>query len=357
MIYYIILVFLLFGAIINVRTNMVIGQKNRKRLNIFLLLTCTVLMAISAFRYNTGQDYNTYTSTLIYLKNGNSLSWLNYEPGFIILYKILAPMSHNGHIIIIFSSIATMSMLYGAIKKNSVNPNESIFLYYALYMYCMSFNLVRQFIAISIIHLSIPVFKDRKTLKSMACIMFASLFHTSALLCIPFYFFQKIRWNNKRILSIIIVSLVIFLLYRPIISVVILILPKYAIYLQAEGGSSFFNIFVLIGTLLMLLYVKNHQLYGSGDENTLNLYISAAVFGLIISVLTVKILYFARAAYYFFSISIYSLPFCLSKMKGRTTYYLSKSLVLCFSIYLFIHLLRANTGTVVPYTLWDFKVL
>ena len=221
----------------------------------------------------------------------------------------------------------------------------------------MSFNLVRQFIAISIIHLSIPVFKDRKTLKSMACIMFASLFHTSALLCIPFYFFQKIRWNNKRILSIIIVSLVIFLLYRPIISVVILILPKYAIYLQAEGGSSFFNIFVLIGTLLMLLYVKNHQLYGSGDENTLNLYISAAVFGLIISVLTVKILYFARAAYYFFSISIYSLPFCLSKMKGRTTYYLSKSLVLCFSIYLFIHLLRANTGTVVPYTLWDFKVL
>lgn len=355
--YLVIFVILFLGSYIRPKHCYIRLNKKNDITEVYLFAICAVLMLISAFRVNTGRDYGTYTSALVGVKNGRSLSWLNFEPGFILLYKLLAPFTRNGQIAIIASSVITIALVFAAIKKYSDNVCQSIFLFYALYLYCMSFNLVRQFIAIGIIHVSIKYFAHQKTLKALICILIASMFHSTALLCIPFYFFQKLRMSKKMIFTVAAVAIVVFAFYNQLIRLIVFVLPKYERYLRADGSSSIFNIIILTLNLLMLVYVKDKRLYKNSEADMLNFYLAAALFGLVVTAFTVKIVYFARASYYFFAVSIYSIPFCWSKLKGRIEYYCAKGSVIAATSMLFIHLLNANSGTVVPYQLWDFKGL
>ena len=355
--YLVIFVILFLGSYIRPKKHYIKLNKKYDIANMYLTTVCVALMLISAFRYNTGRDFHTYTSTLLYLKTGKSLSWLNYEPGFMLLYKILAPFTKSGQIIIVVSSAITITLFCISIKEHSVNVCQSLFLFYALYMYCMSFNLIRQFIAIGIINVSMWYFRERKLPKAMLCILVAAMFHSTALLCVPFYFFQTIKMKFRVIVIIVLVSLVLFGFYDQIVSFILSFIPKYARYLNAEGSSSVFNIAVLLVTLVMLLYIREGHLYQPDEIKTLNFFISAALFCLIITVFTVKIVYFARASYYFFTISVYSIPYCWKKLKGRKEYFFARIVTMVITAMLFIHLLRANSGSVVPYQFWDFKSL
>jgi len=355
--YIVVLAVLLLGALVEPGFCYVAFMKKRDITEIFFLVTCIALMLIAAFRVNIGRDYDTYTSSLVYLHKGSSLSWLNYEPGFMLLCKLLAPFTKNGHIIIIVTSIITMGLVYVSIKKYSVNAFQSLFLYYSLYLFCNSLNLVRQFIAIGIILVSLNAIMNQQLFKSMLCIGIAAMFHSSALLCIPFFFFQKIKMSKRVIISISLVAAFIAFFYEYIIRIVAILLPKYARYLEGAGSSSYFNILILALSLIMLLYIKEYSLYGVADDKMLNFFISATVFCMIITAFTVKIVYFARASFYFFAISIFSIPYCWNQTKGRIEQYVFKAVIIVAAIILFLHLLNANTGTIAPYQLWDFRAL
>lgn len=266
------------------------------------------LLVISAFRFEVGTDYHTYREAIVYYRNNIEPSWLNYEPGFVCLNKILAKYTENGQLLIIVTAIITLTLFYIAFNKYSINNVQSWFLFVSLYLYLTSFNIIRQFIAISIFLVFMSAFINRDFKQCCFVVLLTSLFHTTALLLIPFYYFLKIKVKIKNIIAIIIVSMVGILFINSLLNRFFLMFPKYAIYKESEGGGSLYNIIFLLIVLIALVYIKERKIFKACDIKKLDFYILTCVFTLVITMLSYRIVFFARASYYFFAILLFSVP-------------------------------------------------
>ena len=324
---------------------------------LYVSLAFLALLFISAFRNNIGTDYPTYVRSVLYFKTHFTFSWMNFEPGFIILNRIVGQFTQSGQLIIIVSSVITIILFHNAIKKYSVDPASSVFLFYALYMYCMSFNLIRQFIAIGIVMVSIKAFIEERFIKCVLCIAIAMLFHTSAIIVLPLFFLQKMRMNINAVIGISFAAVLISVFYDSIMGIVIRIFPQYAIYLNNQGGSAIINVAVMVFSLVMLLVVRGNGVDNENDKKTLNFYTAAVLMGLVITSFSGRIVFFARASYYFFNILVFAIPFCWDKLKGKKDYLIWKYCSIMLVVFLLAHLLNADTGGIMPYTLWDFSQL
>lgn len=312
-----------------------------------------VLIVISAFRFEVGTDYDTYREAIVLFKTGYNPSWLNYEPGFIWLNKILANYTEHGQLLIITTAIITLTLFFIAINKHSVNSLHSWFLFFSLYLYFSSFNIIRQFIAIGIFLVFINSFLERNLKQCICVIIIASLFHTTALLLIPFYFFLNIKMRKRNIAAIFLFSIVGILLINRILYRFFLLFPKYALYKEAKGGGSAYNICFLLLTLAALIYIKEKHWNIKKDSKKLDFYISSCVFALIITMFSFRVVFFARASFYFFGILLFSVPYCWKTMKKTLEGLIYKYGSIVFSILIFIHYLRNNVAGVEPYKLWD----
>lgn len=355
--YLIILAVLFIGSYIKPGKSCISFIKKHDLAYLYVSLVFLALLFLSAFRYNIGTDYPTYVRSVLFFKTNFTFSWMNFEPGFIILNRIVGQFTQSGQLIIIVSSVVTIILFHIAIKKYSVDPASSVFLFYALYMYCMSFNLIRQFIAIGIVMVSIKAFIEERFLKCVLCIAIAMLFHASAIIVLPLFFLQKMRMTINAVIGISFAAVLISVFYDKIIGIVVRILPQYARYLNDQGGSSIVNVLVMVFSLAMLLVVRGNGVTGEKDKKTLNFYIAAVLMGLVITSFSGKIVFFARASYYFFNILIFAIPFCWSKLKGKKDYLLWKYCSILLAVFLFVHLVNAGTGGITPYTLWDFSQL
>ena len=67
----------------------------------------------------------------------------------------------------------------------------------------------------------------------------------------------------------------------------------------------------------MLAYVKINSLYDEEDKEMLNVYFSSTIIALFVTVFSIKLVFFARASYNFMVISLFSIPFCWKKIKGK----------------------------------------
>ena len=357
--YLILLVILFLGSYLDsgrIRIGSMVAVRGKKFVNVYVGVVFLVLLFLSAFRYMIGTDYSTYTFAVLRIKDNFSFDWLNFEPGFILLNYLIGPFTQSGQLLIIVASVITLVLFFVSFKQ-SVSPTQSIFLFYSLFLYCMSFNLIRQFIAIGIAMVSLKYIINQSVKKFIVCVVIAMLFHTSAILIVPLFFLQRIQMRLRTIV-VLMVGLGLFsILYNPIMSVFFRFFPQYATYKDGSGGSSTLNILILILSLSMLLLVREGHYYTWDDKKTLNCYIAAILLGLFVTAFSVKILFFARASYYFFCVTVFSIPFCWSRLRNSRYYYILKGVTMVFAIVLFVRMLTQNTGEVVPYQLWDFSQL
>ena len=345
--YYVLLILAFYG----VCNNKCYSFTNNK---IYTILMYLILVITSAFRYNTGTDFSTYTSMILYYKSGIEVSWVNYEPGFIFLNLILSKLTESGQLLIIVSSFLTLSLFFYSFIRFSDNIGASIFLFVSLYFYSVSFNLVRQFIAISIALISIEFLKKQDIKKYIVCVSIASLFHSTAIVFFLFYFFPKIKWDFSKFIIGSIFTLIAYLSYDSFAPLLFNIFPKYSIYKESIGGGSVYNIVLLLICLIMLAYVKINSLYDEEDKEMLNVYFSSTIIALFVTVFSIKLVFFARASYNFMVISLFSIPFCWKKIKGKDLLIFKWGIII-FSIVLYIHNVSNNVGGVVPYQLWNFE--
>jgi len=289
-----------------------VGEKRK-----FKLLTILGLMIpifIAGLRYNVGTDYTTYINNISLLKDASIQSYISdfssyTEPTFYIFTKISYLFNFPQLVFLIYSTIS-VTFLYKAIKTSGIE-HRSLAFFLILMMFPMSFNLMRQFAAISMAMYATTLLFKKHEKKYYLFTILAPLLHVSALInIVALIVYKRINDKNKHsisaykfIFSIIMTSIVAVLSWYG--------LQKYGYLFDIKVVTANLNI---IPRLLMLLVILTLWYSCRSTYRKYKLFIKLGILCILLGTVGFFIPYGDRIALYFlpfimilFPTSIYSL--------------------------------------------------
>ena len=286
------------------------GNKKIIYKNLILLVIIILLTVISGFRYNVGTDYHSY------IRMYHSYSFLDIGSRY--LFKIANFLSSNSQTIIIIYSVLTNLFLILVLKKISEKNKISLIMAsYLLIFFPISFNTIRQSLAIIIIIYALLLFKENKNNKN-AYLLFilAVLFHNSAVIIFP-YLLITYKSKDKNLIKNSIfftTSLIIFMFIYFYFLKDIGLIRKYVGYL---GVFSFqntdMNLLISYAPFLLLLFLFRNSIKNSRDLSIYScLFISGIIFEVVFSSTQVS-----RIGFYFSTFLIILIPELFEKIKDN----------------------------------------
>lgn len=343
-----ILIFEKFAYRANERTNVIVFR------NIGFWVIVILITFLSALRYNTGADNLGYLMDFTNISTKKiSTTIRNYEIGYFFLNYLLAIFFKEPQVIIITTSVIITILLSLEIKRSSCMPILSLFCYITFYYYFISFNIIRQFIAVSIVFFANRfLLSDKKHhfMKFAIMCYIASLFHYSALVSIITMFFIR-KKQTTVIKTIIILMIIVFYIFSSKFSVLIAgIIPRYSEYsYYGRSGGSDSSIIILSIILVVTWFFEKYSLTGKNFY----FYQNCVVVGLILNILAKDNIIFSRVAY-FYTINLIILIPLLVKHNFLKEKVIIKIFVIIVGILYCLWNLSNNNAGVVPY-LWYFN--
>lgn len=209
MVYILPIAWVLFAALIQnggmTRREKVLGEERRRATWVYALVMMTPIILLAAFRSNYFGDTFQYIRSFQSIPDSldGKLQYIrtaNKDTGFYALGALLSVVvgRHFRYYFLILAAIQGFSLMK-IYRKYSEDYWFSIFVFVATTdVYSWMYNGIRQFTAVTIIFAASAWIFEKKYIRSILAICFASLFHQSALLMIPIVFMvQGKPWNWK----------------------------------------------------------------------------------------------------------------------------------------------------------------
>lgn len=182
--------------------NLLSSLINSKKL--YYIFNPLIFILIFGLRFNVGVDWGIY-ERYFYGEMSN-----NYEIGFSVLNKIIYDLFGNFNVLVLIIFIFTTIIQLIAIREFTEYENLGLVTW--LGMGFLSFGILRQSIAISIILIAL-IFLSKKKLKSyIIAVLIATLFHSSAIAILIFTPILIKNMTKKKAILIIVISILIYLL-------------------------------------------------------------------------------------------------------------------------------------------------
>lgn len=285
----------------------------------FILLT--VFMSI---RYNFGNDYPGYLNRFLSIGaySNIDLTLESTEIGWAVLNLLFQPIGFFGMVIVL--TVFEYAVIYRLIKKYV--PKEwywlSVFIFTLNTGYMLVFgSMMRQFLAMCILIIAVEFIVKKRWISSILLVLLASLFHTSALILLPFCFFGYlgISLTKKKALIWFGVYLSLYFMAVELLGdyffklVELEQFEKYQYYIGGEKGKLGTGIGVIF-SMIMYLILLLHQKYQSKDMQIIFLLFAVSVFFSMfadIAPLT------GRLGYYFSVLSIVAYPLMFKVIKNK----------------------------------------
>lgn len=300
-------------------------NKNKRLLSILFF----ALFVFSAIRYDYGNDYASYLRWFNYIKSTGSNPF-----GEQILYTFLNKISPSFNFLLTIVSGFYLYTVYRLIKNNvSDNYIGVSFLIFLInpYLFLMNLSAIRQSIAIALFIIAVYFSKKRKIIPYIVLILLATLFHKSAIILLPFYFWA----NGKKVKKwhiIAILAVIVFLFFTPdkfndlITYFLEFFDDKTYNHYFSEGTGNSIRSTVLTAVYLIYLLLNIFKLDGKALVYT-KLYVIALIF----AVLAYKLSMLTRLQMYFDIFSVVSLPGIIEwNIKNN-----QKQISVLFNVYIF----------------------
>lgn len=176
-----------------------------------LIVSFVLLALVACLRsINVGTDTNQFCTA--YREIGESTDWnfvsFRYEAGFFYLCKILNLFSHNYQLLIIVTSLIINMSVFFFIKRNSYDYMVSTMIYIFCNCFFSSMNLMRQWLALSVIMFGFPYLIKKDYLKYILFCVVASLFHKVAVASVLLIFFSFLK--TKKAVYIVTIAMFAF---------------------------------------------------------------------------------------------------------------------------------------------------
>ena len=324
--------------------------------NYFVFLAFCSMFLIAALRHNVGTDYNEYVILFnsIATSQDSASFGFHIEPIFVLLSKTIAIFSDNPVWIFISTSFFITYFVFKASIKSTNLYEFAIFLFIAFGFYTSSLNVIRQWMAASVLLYGYTFLADKQHKAFFKCVLLACCCHYSALVILPVYLFIHKTRNDITRICIMFIGVILFYNTNQIITLLqtvsmnIAFFNKYYKYLilnEEIGGSVFVLPMFCLITYALYAFVKrsNKQM-----TNAVEIYMNILAVGFVFSLIGQKLMTFSRLQFFFVIVLIIIIPQLawLLKKQERTLFYLA--CILIGSIFL-VYSLNKNGGDPLPY--------
>jgi hypothetical protein len=194
--------------------------------NNYLLCTIILLLALLAGLrgIDVSRDYYNYRyifDNVYDLTANNPLSYLSiFEPGFFAIILFFRGIFEYNYVVAIMLFYAFTSVLLKvyAIKRLSINPYLTILFYFSYYFLVHEMTQVRIGLASGIFLIALIPFLKGKRIVFVGLILFASLFHYSAIFYLLLLLFNTNKFNRNLYTIVLILSLILAIIKLPLLN-------------------------------------------------------------------------------------------------------------------------------------------
>lgn len=294
-----------------------LSQKVNRYNNLFIVMSFFSIFMLSFLRFDVGYDYDNYVSSFKSVYNGSYEStngFLKYSSYYWIC-KIFS-FTKKGYILVFgFYSFFTLFFLFKALLNRGVLC-VGVFIFITYNFLFISYDQIRQVLAISMFVYSIQFIEDGKFKKFIVTILLASIIHVSALAVIPFFFVRNVK-PKLVIWSIIVLLFVIGYysgLWESLREKFFELVPYYNFYAnyQNQLTSAKLNSNIGVAFLILVSFILMFYLRKTGE----NILFYTTVFGIIIYLFASNNLNIWRFANYFLFMQCISIPIILKQWKS-----------------------------------------
>lgn len=316
--------------------NLIIDSKK-----VLILIIAFGFVLLSALRdVSVGRDLINYIPRYCNLGKG---SWSNlfvlayeysFEYGFAIFCKILYLINPDPSFFIIISSIIVGIGFY-QLSKLSKMPINTYFIIYAFGFFGSSMNIIRQFLAFSILVFSIKYIIHRKFWKFLITVIIAMTIHTVSFLFLILYFVYNIKFDKKSFLMLIISSGILAICGNQILSVIVSY-TSYAGYLSGIGHGSGESTLIFLLTILFGVYIYRKKIFEIDIQD--NLCIWSLAISIVFNSMALSFGILARVMSFFTPFTAVLVPdliYALKRKKGTGFYLIIGILMIIFYVLYF----------------------
>ncbi len=292
--------------------NIVFSIKSRRFF--FALMSALPLIIIASLRHEVGTDWP------IYDEHFYGINELQTDPfseiGFTLLNKIVYAIYPDFALMVAVCSIITYGFFFKAIYDQSINYSFSILFFVLDAVYFNSMNQVRQMMTLAIFLYAIKFIKQRKFLPYLIIILIAFTIHTSAIICLPFYFLYGFRVRPLLHAVSILAGLVLMV---PVNKVMEFIVSKtqYSWYLDSVFSDSvgFYLIGFAFSVIILFLYDFYYYYGENKDDKDYNFIVNLYWLGTMMVFFTTSIPQSSRLLICFTTPLMLGIPMMLKREK------------------------------------------
>lgn len=295
---------------------------------------------------NVGVDLENYLPTYSWAR---SMSWeeyfynVNMERGFLLLNKFMSFFWSTSRGYIVLTSILMMWLLKRYVEQYSEDKIFSYILYIMLGYYGMSFNIIRQMLAVLVLLQSLEYIRNRNFKKFICIYLIAVMVHYTAVVFIILYFIYPIKINKLYIGICLFISICNLLFASKLLTMLIKVFPRYenrysAIMTSEEGYKLLIVYFLLV---LSILFFKVQTQY------KYKIFCHMILITLVLQSLSTGFALFVRVVVYFSISLIIIIPSLFFRDKNQKI--LEKIIFYTLILVFYCYVLKVDKDGVVPY--------
>jgi len=301
------------------------------------ILVFMLLWLVAGLRFQVGKDFTAYADMFVDPLDVNRHA---LEPVWIWTMDVLREWGFGSRVWFLFTAFVTNGLILYGIYKLSPDFYLSVLLYVVITgCYYESFNIIRQYFAISILFATFHYVLEHKIWKYILAILVATCFHISALTMLPLVFILKIRFPVWSLWTLFAVSILFgSQLMMWSVSNIIPSITLYAGYandapnLEIDTGMLKFFYIILGGGLLLTFPRISNQVPGK------TIYLNAAIIALAIYFIFRDMQVFSRISWYLFPFFTVSIPYACRALNIRSRIIVLPVVIIVFALFLLKHI-------------------
>ena len=301
--------------------------------NQFLILMAALsLVLVSGLRTNIGDTYfymHAYTST----EFNWEYIWNSKDIGFNMFQMILKQYTNDPQVLIFTTALITNLLIVIILYKYSRLIELSLYVYITSGMYLTSMNGIRQYLAAAIAFIAIKYILDGDWKKYTLIILFASIFHASALVLIPIYFLIRRKAWSGTTLILLLLAVFIVIGFNQFTEILFAAIEgtQYGQYKEFhEGGANILRVGVSIAPIL-LAYLGRERfrvLFPKSDY-----IVNMALLGSVFMFISTQNWIFARFSIYFSLYQLIVISWVVKLFAEKDQKLIYYAILVCYGIY------------------------
>ncbi|MEC5424025.1 EpsG family protein [Virgibacillus sp. C22-A2] len=320
---------------------------------LLVFASLVTLVAVSGLRSNIGDTFS-----YVHSFETNDFTWeyilSQKDVGFGVLQMVLQNYVSADPQILIFTTALITNLLIIMVFYNYSRMIEiSLYVYITGGLFLVSMNGIRQVLAAAIAFTAIKYLINGNLLKYSFVVIFASLFHQSALILLPIYFLVRFKAWSSATVTLILFSILIVIGYERFSALLFSAIDgsQYGHYSGfAEGGANFIRVVVHFVPII-LAYLgreKLKKIFPASDY-----IVNMALVGSIFMLISTQNWIFARFAIYFQLYQLILISWIVklfSKKDQRLIYF---GILVCYlAYYIYENVMTLNINYRSDYLFW-----